>query len=156
MAFLGFPIIAFGSFAMIYNKYVHDAPHFTTWHAVRNLPLSIPVLFLFLFFYSPNNLKLTHHQTFGLITIIWLVIHASLGATSVWAPSLFGGVARAKAIWKYHRISGYLLLPFMFLTAHLAGAWSTWVVMNTSYADRVITYTILPIVILVGVFVRVR
>jgi len=38
MLLLGFPAIAVGTSAMIYIKYAHGAPHFTSWHGVRHWP----------------------------------------------------------------------------------------------------------------------
>lgn len=34
MLYLGFPAIVLGTFSMIYTKYSHGAPHFTSWHGV--------------------------------------------------------------------------------------------------------------------------
>jgi cytochrome b-561 domain containing protein 2 len=35
--FVGFPSILLGALAISYNKYVHGAPHFTTWHGVSDM-----------------------------------------------------------------------------------------------------------------------
>jgi len=43
-------------------------------------------------------------QRFGLVAVIWIVLQISVGAGSVWfGGTLFGGGAKAKAIYKYHR-----------------------------------------------------
>ena len=40
-------------------------------------------------------------------------------------PGVVGGPAKAKAMYKYHRFSGYLLLSFIWLTA-LGGTQADW------------------------------
>ena len=72
---LGVPIILFGSISMFINKFDHHAPHFTSWHG-----------------------------TFGLVALIWLALHITVGAASVWFPvEAFGSVDNGKASWKWHR-----------------------------------------------------
>jgi len=70
-----------------YNKFDHDGDHFASPHAIL-----------------------------GLITYILLIVQALVGITQYYIPSLYGGVDNAKAIWKYHRMSGYLLLVMFFVT----------------------------------------
>ncbi|KII88731.1 hypothetical protein PLICRDRAFT_41950 [Plicaturopsis crispa FD-325 SS-3] len=128
IAGLGFPSIIIGTLAMIWNKQVHDAPHFTTWHGI-----------------------------FGITAFAWIILQVALGGGSVWFDgAAFGGGAKAKALWKYHRLSGYVLFAFLLLTAHVAGAWSTWMIISTAYATRLVAYTIAPLVILVALYSRVR
>jgi len=43
-------------------------------------------------------------QRFGLVAIIWIVFQISVGSGMVWFGGLvFGGGAKAKAVYKYHR-----------------------------------------------------
>nr|CAG8639864.1 5752_t:CDS:2 [Entrophospora candida] len=65
------------------------------------------------------------HGVFGLITIILLIIQSVGGVTLANFPGLFGGVTKAQMIYKYHRISGYFLLFFIYLTA-LGGTQAEW------------------------------
>jgi len=125
---LGVPVLLFGSIAMVVNKWDHGAPHFTSWHG-----------------------------KFGLVALIWLVVHIVGGGLSVWNNgSAFGGKDKGKAFWKWHRLSGYLLFPWLLFTIHLAGGYADWVVGHTTSAQRTWIYTILPIVTIAGLFVRVR
>jgi len=125
---LALPCIAVGSIIIIWNKNIHEAPHFTSWHG-----------------------------TFGIIAIVWMFIQMALGAGSVWfGGAAFGGGAKAKAIWKYHRLSGYLLLPFFLATTHIGGAWSTFMLMSTSQVTRIFGYAIAPLAIIVGLWSRAR
>ncbi|KAI9637237.1 uncharacterized protein MKK02DRAFT_24354 [Dioszegia hungarica] len=95
---LALPALAVGTAAMWWNKHVHGAPHFTTWHS-----------------------------WFGAATVIWVLLQAALGsAASHFGGKLLGGPARAKKVYKYHRLSGYLLVAMLVGTAHLGGAHSTW------------------------------
>ena len=56
------------------------------------------------------------HAILGLVTYILLIIQALVGITQYYTPSLYGGLDNAKAIWKYHRMSGYLILLLFFAT----------------------------------------
>ncbi|GAA5997094.1 cytochrome b561 domain-containing protein [Rhodotorula paludigena] len=102
-------IVAGASF-IFYNKAIHGAKHFTTWHA-----------------------------TFGLITLSLIFCQIVFGALVVYSPlqRWLGGEGRAKALWKYHRMSGYLTLSFLIVTPLLALA-STWVQSNSSAFERVL------------------
>jgi len=60
------------------------------------------------------------HAIMGLITYILFVIQALVGITQYYVPGLYGSVANAKAIYKYHRMSGYLLLVMAFATVAAA------------------------------------
>jgi len=57
------------------------------------------------------------HAKLGLITYILLFIQATVGMVQFYFPGLLGGVDNAKAIYKYHRISGYLIFVFIIATA---------------------------------------
>ncbi|KAG9015415.1 hypothetical protein FRB94_000019 [Tulasnella sp. JGI-2019a] len=125
---LGFPLITLGGLVMVYNKYNHGAPHFTSWHG-----------------------------RFGLLTLILLTIQVLIGGGSVWfGGRVFGGEDRAKAIYKYHRISGYVIVVLLLVTIHLSGGYADWVVGHTSKTERVIFYTVLPVLTLFGIGWRVR
>lgn len=80
-----------------------------------------------------------------------------IGAGSVWfGGAAFGGGHRAKLVWKYHRLSGYLLLLFLLTTVHLGGAWSTWMSENTAFVVRLVAYTLAPVGIFASVYSRIR
>jgi hypothetical protein len=69
------PAMGLGVAAMWWNKHVHSADHFTTWHA-----------------------------WFGLATVGWVVVQALMGGLSVWwGGRAFGGGAKAKRVYKWHR-----------------------------------------------------
>jgi len=128
IALFALPVITAGTWIMIYAKYSYGAHHFTSWHA-----------------------------KFGLLTWIWLILQALVGAGSVWfGGAAFGGGDNAKRVYKYHRISGYIVLTLLLVTVHLAGAWTDWVVARTTLVQRACVYTTLPAVILLSVAWRVR
>ncbi|GAA5956626.1 hypothetical protein JCM21900_003626 [Sporobolomyces salmonicolor] len=106
--YTAFPMILVGAAFIIANKALHDARHFTTWHA-----------------------------TFGILTLVLIVLQISFGALVVYSPliSVLGGEGKAKSLWKYHRMSGYLTLTLLILTPLLALA-SDWVVNNSSQTER--------------------
>jgi hypothetical protein len=125
---VGFPSITLGTMAVSYNKWLRGADHFTTWHGI-----------------------------FGILCMTWLFVQVFLGAGSVWFDGvLFGGGMKAKALWKYHRVSGYILFPLMLFTVHLGGGWSNWGAEYSVWIVRFLTYTIAPVAVLAGVYTRVR
>ncbi|KAI0747970.1 hypothetical protein C8Q80DRAFT_1169371 [Daedaleopsis nitida] len=128
MIALGVPAISLGTIAIVWRKYIHESPHFTTWHG-----------------------------TIGITSIAWMVAQVIIGGGSVWFNGkLFGGNPKAKLLWKYHRLSGYLLFPLFLLAAYLGGAWSSWSEKNSAYVVRLLAFTLSPIVLLGAVLVRVR
>jgi len=60
------------------------------------------------------------HAILGLITYIVFLIQAMIGVTQYYFPAVYGGVDSAKAVWKYHRMSGYVLLVLSFATVAAA------------------------------------
>ncbi|CAF9930506.1 hypothetical protein IMSHALPRED_008199 [Imshaugia aleurites] len=74
-----------------YNKFAHAGAHFTSPHGIL-----------------------------GLITYIFFAIQAVVGITQYYTPGIYGSVDNAKAIYKYHRMSGYLLLILSFATVAAA------------------------------------
>jgi hypothetical protein len=124
----GLITIVLGATAIFYTKSINSKPHFTTWHGI-----------------------------FGGISLLWISAQVSFGGSSVWFDGkLLGGGGKAKALWKYHRLSGYMLFPLLLVTSHLGGGWSTWVVDNSHFFVRLVTFTIAPLILLGAVVVRVR
>ncbi|KZT03516.1 uncharacterized protein LAESUDRAFT_729101 [Laetiporus sulphureus 93-53] len=128
MLAVGLPSITLGTFAIWWNKHIGSAHHAATWHGLL-----------------------------GYITVGWLLLQVLLGGGSVWFNGrLVGGNHRAKLVWKYHRLSGYLLFLLLLLTTHLGGAWSNWAAVNSPLVVRWIAYIIAPVVILAAILMRIR
>jgi len=128
MLLLGFPALCLGTFSIIYKKWPYADDYIPSWHG-----------------------------TFGYVSIIWIVLQILGGGGSVWfGGAAFGGGARAKAIWKYHRLSGYVLLPLLLVTVHLGGARSAWATAYIPYLIRTIVYTLTPGLLLISVYRRTR
>ncbi|KAG1749085.1 uncharacterized protein EDB91DRAFT_1344748 [Suillus paluster] len=145
MLAVGVPCIALGTLAIEIQKFNRGHKHFATWHGVY--------LLIFSSFSSLTILS----QVFGLVSVVWLMGQVILGGGSVWfGGAAFGGGMKAKMIWKYHRLSGYILFPLLLITAHLGGAWSTWVTSHSYLVVRFVAYTVAPIAALVAIYARVR
>ncbi|ROW17067.1 hypothetical protein VPNG_01075 [Cytospora leucostoma] len=56
------------------------------------------------------------HGYLGVATAFVLLAQYTFGFLIWGVPGVFGGVEEAKALWKYHRISGYLLYPLVLAT----------------------------------------
>ncbi|KAL2042451.1 hypothetical protein N7G274_004943 [Stereocaulon virgatum] len=74
-----------------YNKIAHNGTHFESPHAIL-----------------------------GLITYILFAIQVVVGITQYYTPGLYGSVDNAKSVYKYHRMSGYVLLVLSFCTVAAA------------------------------------
>lgn len=70
-----------------YNKFDHNGTHFVSTHAIL-----------------------------GLTTYILIAIQTIIGITQYFTPGLYGGVDNAKKLYKYHRLSGYVILVLMLAT----------------------------------------
>ncbi|KAI9869812.1 MAG: hypothetical protein M1830_005009 [Pleopsidium flavum] len=60
------------------------------------------------------------HSILGLITYIIFITQALIGIAQYYTPGLFGSAQNAKAMYKYHRASGYALLILSFVTVAAA------------------------------------
>jgi hypothetical protein len=58
-----------------------------------------------------------------LITYIFLLIQASVGVTQYFFPQVYGSVERAKSVYKYHRMSGYVII-FLLSATVCAATWT--------------------------------
>ncbi|KAH8148821.1 uncharacterized protein LAJ45_07164 [Morchella importuna] len=54
------------------------------------------------------------HAYLGIVIYSLLFIQAFVGFTQYFVPRIYGGVDNARAIYKYHRVSGYIIL-FLYL-----------------------------------------
>ena len=52
------------------------------------------------------------HADLGIAMYVLVVLQALVGFVQYYAPSLLGGEGNAKAVYKYHRMSGYVVLTF--------------------------------------------
>ncbi|KAI8142186.1 eukaryotic cytochrome b561-domain-containing protein [Fennellomyces sp. T-0311] len=95
------------------------------------------------------------HSQFGLTVFIYLLLQVIFGLTIAYVPNLFGGVAKAKQLWKFHRMSGYLLLVLVWITA-LLGAHTDTMYNNLPKPGLVWGYYIALILVAVGIAGRVR
>jgi len=123
----GLLCIILGTSAIVANKNINHSDHFVSTHA-----------------------------KFGLLAFVWILFQVIIGAGSVWFDGkLFGGGMKAKSIWKYHRLSGYVLFPLLILTSSLGG-WSRWATKHSLFSTRIIAYTLFPLILLLSVLFRIR
>lgn len=107
-----------------YNKFSHKAVHFDSIHG-----------------------KL------GLTTYCLILVQALVGFTQYFVPQLYGSVDNAKSIYKWHRMSGYVILLMMLATVCAA---------TQTYTGRVTldiklwAVLVSSVLILVGVLPRIK
>ena len=83
------------------------------------------------------------HAYIGVTTCAVLVAQYFVGVTMWLVPSLYGGEGKAREVWKYHRMSGYLLLAL--LVASLVSA------TKTEYVEKVIDIPTAAVAVVCGV-----
>ena len=93
------------------------------------------------------------HAIFGLITYVLLITQALIGATAFFTPSLYGSVSRAKSLYKYHRMNGYIILVLFFTTVALAT--QTTFNVNVLHMD-LWAVIVLSMLVLLGILPRLR
>ncbi|CDS10675.1 hypothetical protein LRAMOSA11161 [Lichtheimia ramosa] len=124
---IGYTSAIVGFTAIVYNKVVSDKEHFTSLHAQLGL-----TLFCYLFCQS----------LFGLLI--------------AYVPSLiFGNVASAKRLWKFHRMTGYVLLVLVWLTAQL-GVRADYMISNLWSEKLMWLHWVALGLVTIGVVARIR
>ncbi|KAG8745103.1 hypothetical protein FRC10_008714 [Ceratobasidium sp. 414] len=125
---LGAPFILVGSTAIMYHKQRVGWAHFASLHS-----------------------------RIGLITLILLVVQGAVGAASLWGKGVaVGGEERGKSLWKWHRLSGYIVLPMLLLTVALGGSSTIWARLNVPLPGKIIVYCIAPAIAAIGLLARAR
>ncbi|KKA27239.1 hypothetical protein TD95_005374, partial [Thielaviopsis punctulata] len=93
------------------------------------------------------------HAYFGVATGALMALQLLAGVTMWAVPALYGGEQQAKNVWKYHRMSGYLLLVLVLATVVTAT--------QTDYIATVVkiktwSMVLVAFFIVSGVFPRVQ
>lgn len=93
----------------------------TYWHAgLNNVALLSAIAGLVIIEYNKIDHGGVHfespHAILGLVTYILIALQAFIGATQYFLPGLYGGEDNAKALYKYHRVSGYVILLLLLAT----------------------------------------
>ena len=80
----------------------------------------------------------------------------------VWKPRVCGNIIGKKncalplkSLTRW-RVSGYILFPLFIFSVYLGGAWSNWSAKYSIWLVRFITFTVAPIALMSGVYLRVR
>ncbi|KAH6606668.1 cytochrome b-561 [Trichoderma cornu-damae] len=93
------------------------------------------------------------HGYLGVITSVVLLLQYLVGFTMWATPRLYGGEDKAKAVWKYHRYSGYFVLLLLLVTINSAT--------QTDYNKNVLKLKlwatlVLSIIVVIGIFPRIQ
>lgn len=113
-----------GLIVIEYNKFAHNGKHFDSAHG-----------------------------RLGLVTYILVAMQALAGATSFYAPALYGGVENAKALYKYHRVGGYFTVLVMLATI----ASATYTDFNKNVLKiQLWAVVVAAVVLVIGLAARIR
>lgn len=93
------------------------------------------------------------HAILGIVTYIMVLLQAIVGFTQFFTPGLYGGEDNAKALYKYHRVWGYITLIMMLATVCLAT--------QTGFNENVLqmqlwAVVVACVVIMIGIVPRIR
>lgn len=93
------------------------------------------------------------HARLGLAFYVLVYIQALVGFTQYYVPSLYGGVDKAKSIYKYHRVGGYMTATLGLATI-CAASWTTY----SLYVAHIQHWAVIvaSVLVLVGVVPRIR
>jgi hypothetical protein len=120
----GLDLLVAGLVIIEYNKISHGGVHFESPHAIL-----------------------------GLITYILLAIQATVGFTAYFLPKLYGSVDQAKSLYKWHRLSGYVVLTVMLAT--VAAATQTYY-NQTVLHIKLWAILVSAVLVLVGILPRIK
>ncbi|KAL9036353.1 MAG: hypothetical protein Q9214_006173 [Letrouitia sp. 1 TL-2023] len=93
------------------------------------------------------------HAILGIITYILFILQAIVGVAQFYTPSVFGSVDNAKSVYKYHRMSGYVLLVLSLVTVALATQTGF---SKSSLHLQLWAVVVLAVVTLIGVLPRIK
>jgi len=127
--------------------------HFTT----INLGNDLLIAGLIVIEYNKIHNGIAHfespHAVLGITTYILLGIQALVGFTQYFVPQLYGSVDKAKSIYKWHRISGYVILCFLLATV-IAATQTTY---NLNTLDiKLWAVIIASLLVLIGILPRIK
>lgn len=92
------------------------------------------------------------HGTLGILTSIAILLQYFAGFT-IWAvPSLYGGVDNAKALYKYHRVSGYIIYLALLATV-LSAVWTDF---NVNVLGIAWWQLVVPIALVLPLLLRIN
>jgi hypothetical protein len=93
------------------------------------------------------------HARLGLTFYILVYIQALVGFTQYYVPQIYGGVDNAKAIYKYHRMAGYVIATLGLATI-CAASWTTYS-LNVAHMQHW-AVIVASVLVLAGVVPRIR
>ncbi|KAL9612542.1 MAG: hypothetical protein Q9167_002881 [Letrouitia subvulpina] len=93
------------------------------------------------------------HAILGIITYVLFFLQALVGVAQFYTPSVFGSVDNAKSIYKYHRMSGYVLLVLSLVTVSLAVETGF---NKSSLHLQLWAVVVLAVITLIGVLPRIK
>jgi hypothetical protein len=93
------------------------------------------------------------HARLGLAFYILVYIQALVGFTQYYVPQIYGGVDNAKAIYKYHRMAGYVIATLGLATI-CAASWTTYS-LNVAHIQHW-AVIVASVLVLAGVVPRIR
>ncbi|KAF1916059.1 eukaryotic cytochrome b561-domain-containing protein [Ampelomyces quisqualis] len=93
------------------------------------------------------------HARLGLAFYVLVYVQSLVGFTQYYAPRIYGGPDHAKAVYKYHRLGGYVI-ALLGLATLCAASWTTYS-LNVAHVQHW-AVIVASVLVLVGVVPRIR
>lgn len=93
------------------------------------------------------------HARLGLLFYVLVYLQALVGFTQYYVPSLYGSVEKAKSVYKYHRLAGYLI-TVLGLATICAASWTTYSLGVAHLQHWAVI--VASVLVLVGLIPRIR
>jgi hypothetical protein len=93
------------------------------------------------------------HARLGLAFYILVYVQALVGFTQYYVPQIYGGVESAKAVYKYHRMAGYVIATLGLATI-CAASWTTFSLQVAHLQHWAVV--VASVLVVVGVVPRIR
>ncbi|KAG2223536.1 hypothetical protein INT45_000856 [Circinella minor] len=98
----------------------------------------------------------SQHSKFGLAVFIYIFFQGLFGITMAYFPNfVFGSIDKGKSLWKFHRITGYLFLILVWVTAEL-GIRTPLMITFMPTPNMIAGHWVALVLVVIGITGRVR
>ncbi|KAL4400082.1 hypothetical protein ACI68E_002997 [Malassezia pachydermatis] len=159
---LGLYLIIQGVFVLQPTRTPEEKERGLLWHEIFTLGLGLPLMtygvwVMWEMHDRPGSQHfVSWHGTLGIFIILALWLQSIFGIIMLWAyKPFFGTKARAQAMWKYHRMSGYTFIALI-TTELLLAFWEVKWIWRVATVPLMLCATILIVLMAYGMIMRIR
>jgi hypothetical protein len=105
--------------------------------------------------YLTDTTAYSVHGLLGFFVFVYLALQLVFGITIAFVPRMYGSVGKAKSLWKYHRVFGYILLILVWIQA-LLGIRTDYIYYNLYIPHLIWLYWVSLFLVVGGLIGRIR